>query len=52
MSLFCESLERDLDRFGEAYAVDDDVRQRLDFLEQWLDQQGLNPWDNNSPDQE
>ena len=43
-----QSLERDLERLGEAYASDDDVRQRLAYLEQWIDREGLNPWDNNS----
>jgi hypothetical protein len=43
-----QSLQRDLERLGEAYASDDDVRQRLAYLEQWLDREGLNPWDDNS----
>lgn len=39
-----QQLERDLTRLGEAYAMEDEVRWRLDYLEGWLRDRGLNPW--------
>ncbi|MGI0488810.1 hypothetical protein ACN4EK_25650 [Pantanalinema rosaneae CENA516] len=39
-----QQLEQDLTRLGEAYATEDDLRNRLAYLESWLEQQGLNPW--------
>jgi hypothetical protein len=37
-------LERDLSRLGEAYAMDDDLRHRVDYLEKFCREHGLDPW--------
>ncbi len=39
-----QQLERDLTRLGEAYAMEDEVVSQLAYLERWLQERGLNPW--------
>lgn len=39
-----QTLERDLTKLGEAYALDDEIRNRLTYYEQWFQQNGIDPW--------
>jgi hypothetical protein len=39
-----QQLESDLNRLGEAFAVDDEVRRERDYFEQLLRERGIEPW--------
>ena len=39
-----QQLEQTLTRLGEAYALDDDLRQRVEYLERFCRERGLDPW--------
>ena len=39
-----QQLQSDLDRLGEAYAIDDDIRQERDYFEWLLREQGIDPY--------
>jgi hypothetical protein len=39
-----QRLEADLERLGEAYALDDVVRQERDYFERLLRENGIDPW--------
>lgn len=39
-----QTLEKDLIKLGEAYAQDDEMRNRLDYYEQWFQERGIDPW--------
>jgi hypothetical protein len=39
-----QALERDLTKLGEAYAQEDEIRNRLTYYEQWFQQNGIDPW--------
>lgn len=47
-------LQSDLDRLGEAYAIEDDIRQERDYFEWLLREQGIDPYalpsDEDSPE--
>jgi hypothetical protein len=45
-------LERDLTRLGEAYALDDDLRQRVEYLERFCRDRGFDPWSETQGGQE
>lgn len=38
-------LERDLTKLGEAYAQDDEIRNRLTHYEQWFQEHGIDLWE-------
>jgi hypothetical protein len=40
-----EQLERQLTRLGEAYGMGDEARDQLAYLNRWLEERGLDPWE-------
>lgn len=40
-----QQLESDMEKLGEAFAVDDLIRQERDYLEQLLRDRGIDPWE-------
>lgn len=46
-----QTLERDLTKLGEAYAQDDEIRNRLTYYEQWFQEHGIDPWEPSPPEQ-
>ena len=41
---YIQQLERDLDRLGEGFAIDDLIRQERDYFERLLKENGIEPW--------
>jgi hypothetical protein len=39
-----QQLERDLTKLGEAFALDDQIRQERDYFERLLRENGIDPW--------
>ena len=46
-----QTLARDLTKLGEAYAQDDEIRNRLTYYEQWFQEHGIDPWKPSPPEQ-
>ncbi|MGA7933903.1 MAG: hypothetical protein WCA35_10180, partial [Kovacikia sp.] len=46
-----QKLEQDLTRLGEAYALDDDVRDQLTYFERLLRENGIDPWETRSQEE-